>query len=58
MKYNTVCHLGFTVNHDTEEPDDFKNISTIRLAIFDRLASLTDEELLSEIEFGERIDDE
>ena len=58
MKYNTVCHLGFTINHDTEEPDGIENVGAIRIAILDRLASMTDSQILGEIEFGETIDDE
>ena len=58
MKYNTVCHLGFTINHDTEEPDEIENVGAIRIAILDRLAALTDRQILGEIEYGETIDDE
>ena len=58
MKYNTVCYLGFTINHDTEEPDELENVGAIRIAILDRLASMTDNQILGEIEFGETIDDE
>ena len=58
MKYNTVCHLGFTINHDTEEPDELENVEAIRTAILKRLASMTDRQILGEIEFGETIDDE
>ena len=58
MKYNTVCHLGFTINHDTEEPDEIENVGAIRIAILDRLASMTDRQILGEIEYGETIDGE
>ena len=58
MKYNTVGYLGFTVDHEEElhhvalEPKDIRN------AIFSRLVSMTDDELFSEIDWGETIDNE
>tara|TARA_R100001163_G_scaffold60447_1_gene49745 strand:+ start:784 stop:972 length:189 start_codon:yes stop_codon:yes gene_type:complete len=56
MKYDTVCFLGFAIQHDTKEPDVLENVRAIRLAILNRLARMTDKEILSEIEFGETID--
>ena len=58
MKYDTVCYLGFIIKHNTKEPDVLKNVGAIRLAILNRLARMTDKQILSEIEFGETIDDE
>ena len=58
MKYNSIGFLGFTVDHEEElhhvalEPKD------IRTAILNRLASMTDSELYSEIEWGETVDNE
>ena len=58
MKYDTVCYLGFVIKHDTEEPDELENVESIRIAILKRLASMTDRQILGEIEYGETIDDE
>ena len=58
MKYDTVCYLGFVIKHDTKEPDELENVGAIRIAILDRLASMTDSQILGEIEYGETIDDE
>ena len=58
IKYNTVGYLGFTVDHEEElhhvalEPKDIRN------AILNRLVSMTDSELHSEIDWGETIDNE
>tara|TARA_R100001015_G_C4494931_1_gene71316 strand:- start:56 stop:238 length:183 start_codon:yes stop_codon:yes gene_type:complete len=57
-KYDTVCYLGFTIKHDTEEPSVLENVRAIRSAILSKVASMTDQEILSEIEYGETIDDE
>ena len=56
-KYDTVCYLGFTIKHDTKVLNVSENLNKIRLAIFSKVASMTDEEILSEIEYGETIDD-
>jgi hypothetical protein len=56
-KYDTVCYLGFTIKHDTKVPNVSENLSQIRSAILSKVASMTDEEILSEIEYGETIDD-
>jgi len=56
-KYDTVCYLGFTIKHDTEEPDVLENVGAIRLSILDKVASMTDSQILGEIEYGETIDD-
>ena len=58
MKYYTVCYLGFVIKHDTKEPDELENVEAIRTAILKRLASMTDNQILGEIEYGETIDDE
>jgi len=57
MNYNTVGYLGFTVDH---KKMSWRTIETkdIRLAILIRLASMTDSELYSEIDWGETIDNE
>ena len=47
MKYDTVCFLGFAIQHDTKEPDVLENVGAIRLAILNRLARMTDKEILS-----------
>jgi len=56
MKYNTVGYLGFTVNHEDDRV--FIEDKDIRTAILTRLASMTDEELQSEIDWGETIENE
>tara|TARA_R100000742_G_C4268426_1_gene86797 strand:- start:149 stop:337 length:189 start_codon:yes stop_codon:yes gene_type:complete len=56
-KYDTVCYLGFTIKHNTEEPNVLENVSKIRLAMLSKIASMTDQEILSEIEYGETIDE-
>ena len=58
MKYDTVCYLGFVIKHDTKDQDELENVGAIRIAILDRLASMTDNQILGEIEYGETIDDE
>ena len=57
MKNNTVAYLGFTVDH---QKGDYLYIESrdIRTAILNRLASMTDSELYSEIEWGETVDNE
>ena len=57
MKYNSIGYLGFTVDHDKES---WRTIETkdIRLAILIRLASMTDSELYSEIDWVETIENE
>ena len=55
MAYDTVCFLGFTIKHDTKKPDVLENVGAIRLSILDRVASMTDSQLLDEIEYGETI---
>ena len=52
MKYDTIGFLGFNLKHDTTEPNVLENAKAIRYAIINRLASMTDKEILSEIEFG------
>lgn len=56
MKYNTEGFLSFTVDH--EDDRIFVEDKTIRTAILTRLASMTDEELQSEITWGDTIDNE
>ena len=57
IKYNTVGYLGFTVDH---QKGAYLYIESrdIRTAILNRLASMTDSELYSEIEWGETVDNE
>ena len=57
MKYNTVGYLGFSVDHQKDTGRDIES-KDIRTAILNRLASMTDSELYSEIEWGETIDNE
>jgi hypothetical protein len=56
MKYNTTGFLGFKVDH--EDDRIFIADKDIRTAILNRLASMTDEELSSEIDWGETIENE
>tara|TARA_A100000164_G_C21380109_1_gene528234 strand:+ start:394 stop:573 length:180 start_codon:yes stop_codon:yes gene_type:complete len=56
MKYNTIGFLGFTVNH--EDDRIFIEDKDIRTAILTRLASMTDEELQIEIDWGETVENE
>jgi hypothetical protein len=55
-KYNTVGYLGFSIDH--EDNRIFIEDKDIRTAILNRLASMTDEELESEIDWGETIENE
>jgi len=57
MKYNTVGYLGFSVDHQKESWRYIES-KDIRTAILNRLASMTDSELHSEIDWGETIDNE
>ena len=54
--YNTVGYLGFTVDHK-KEPHSSIDPDQIRKEILNRLALMTDSELLSEIDWGETITD-
>jgi len=54
--FDTVCWIGFTFIHETEKPDCYDNVSLIRQAIINKVASLTDDEILGEIDFGETIE--
>lgn len=56
MKYNTIGFLGFKVNH--EDDRIFIEDKDIRIAILNRLASMTDEELQSEIDWGSTVENE
>ena len=59
MKYNTVGYLGFTVDHNEKLPSlRYIESSNVRMAILNRLDSMTDSELYSEIDWGETIDNE
>ena len=55
--YNSIGFLGFTVEH---QKGSWRYIESrdIRTAILNRLASMTDSELDSEIEWGETVDNE
>ena len=41
-KYDTVCYLGFTIKHNTEEPNVLENVGAIRLSALSKIASMTD----------------
>jgi len=51
MTFNTVGYLDFTIEH--EDDRIFIADKDLRTAILNRLASMTDEELSSEIDWDE-----
>ena len=53
MKYNSRGFLGFSVDHETEDPDDSVRADDIRKAIIKRLADLNDEDLISSVELDD-----
>ena len=60
--YNSRGFLGFSVNHETENPDESVRADDIRKAIIKRLADLNDEDLILSVElddtynlFGEKV---
>ncbi len=53
MKYNSRGFLGFSVDHETEDPDESVRADDIRKAIIKRLAHLNDEELISSVELDD-----
>ena len=53
MKYNSRGFLGFSVNHETEDPDESVRADDIRKAIIKRLADLNDEDLISSVELDD-----
>ena len=44
MTYNSVAWIGFTVEHDTENPYDSADVKEIRKRIFSRIADLDEHE--------------
>ena len=57
-EYNTVFALSFTFFHDSKKPNVIENVQKISYAIFNQVASMTDEEILHRIDFGETINAE
>ena len=55
--YSSVGSLLFTVEHEEESIDSVK-ASDVRTNILKRLASLTDEDLLSVIELDDTVEEE
>ena len=53
MKYNSRGFLGFSVDHETEDPDESVKADDIRKAIIKRLADLNDEDLISSVELDD-----
>ena len=53
MKYNSRGFLGFSVDHETEDPDESVRADDIRKAIIKRLADLNDEDLISSVELDD-----
>ena len=53
MKYNSRGFLGFSVDHETEDPDESVGADDIRKAIIKRLADLNDEDLISSVELDD-----
>ena len=50
MKYNSMGFLGFSVNHTTEDPYLSVTADDVRKAIIEKLAELSDDDLLSVVE--------
>ena len=53
MKYNSRGFLGFSVDHETEDPDESVRADDIRKAIIKRVADLNDEDLISSVELDD-----
>ena len=53
MKYNSRGFLGFSIDHETEDPDESVRADDIRKAIIKRLADLNDEDLISSVELDD-----
>ena len=53
MKYNSRGFLGFSVDHETEDPDESVRADDIRKVIIKRLADLNDEDLISSVELDD-----
>jgi hypothetical protein len=53
MKYNSRGFLGFSVDHETKDPDESVRADHIRKAIIKRLADLNDEDLISSVELDD-----
>ena len=53
MKYNSRGFLGFSVDHETEDPDESVGADDIRKAIIKRLADFNDEDLISSVELDD-----
>ena len=52
-QYNSRGFLGFSVNHETEDPDISVKADDIRKAIVKRLEALDDEDLISSVELDD-----
>jgi len=53
MTYNSMGFLGFSVNHETEDPYLSVTADDLRKAIIKRLADCSDSDLLSEVELSD-----
>ncbi len=54
-RFDTVCALSFTFLHGSKIPNKRKNVPAIREAILDKVSSMTDDEIIYHIEYGETI---
>ena len=52
-QYNSLGFLGFSVNHETEDPDASVKADDIRKAIIKKLEDLNDEDLISSVELND-----
>lgn len=58
IQYDTVAYLGFTFIHKTKEPNCSDNVGVIRQSIINKVASMSDDEILLDIEYNETIEEE
>ena len=54
-KYNSRGFLGFSVNHETANCGNFVTADDVRKAIIKKLATLSDEDLISVVELDDTI---
>ena len=57
-EYDTTACLHFTFKHKTEKPNCSENADTIRQSIINKIYDMTDDEIATQIEYGETITEE
>tara|TARA_B100000965_G_scaffold390955_1_gene398514 strand:+ start:892 stop:1077 length:186 start_codon:yes stop_codon:yes gene_type:complete len=57
-EYDTVANLSFAFKHNTKDPKSHDNVEKIRLAIITKVAFMTADEILTQIEFSETIEED